>query len=392
MAFKKAERAQARLRMGLCGPSGSGKTYTALRIASGLCAPGRRVALADSERGSASLYAGKFDFDVTELPDFRVETYLGVIRDAEAAGYDVLILDSISPAWAGKDGLLEQVDKIKAKDRSGNAFTAWRDVTPKHHEFVEALLKSKLHIIATMRSKVEWVLENVDGKMKPRKVGLAPVQRDGMEYEFTIVCDLDGAALTVSKTRIPEVLPLDALVRQPGEDLGRRLAEWCAGGVVAPSPPPAPAPAPDVRARQAHFRAVRDAATAAGWTPEKIAAWVKAKGRAKREDVTAEDVAALLAELAAPTAPPPPGEPTSPAAPSPYEQILAAANAAGQLDATVKAWLAGNGVHSPPAGVTPAMVEAFKGWLAERADPIGPDGDASEAHYPHGGTEPGSEG
>lgn len=370
MGFKKAERTQARLRMGLCGPSGSGKTYTALRIATGLCAPGKRVALVDSERGSASLYSGKFDFDVDELADFRVETYLKAIRDAEAAGYDVLILDSISPAWAGKDGLLEQVDKIKAKDRSGNAFTAWRDVTPRHHDFVEAILQSRLHIIATMRSKVEWVLEHVDGKMKPRKVGLAPVQRDGMEYEFTIVCDLDGAALTVSKTRIPEVLPLDALIRQPGEDLGKRLAAWCAGGVAPPAPPlpaaSAPAAAPD---GLACFRAVRDAAVAAGWAPERIAGWVKARGRTTRESVTSEDVEAMKAELAVAamaqsqpkvTQPVDGGDAQNPL----YLKALHLTREAGLFVQTLQDWCAGNGIKMPAQ----FTAEHLASWTARVAE------------------------
>lgn len=242
MAFQKATKKQSRLRLGLCGPSGSGKTFTALRIATGLCAAGKRVALIDSERGSASLYAGRFDFDVAELPDFRVQTYTRLLREAEQAGFDVAILDSISHAWAGKGGLLEQVDNAKGDQR--NKFTAWRDVTPQHHDFIDAMLQSPLHIIATMRAKAEYVLEEDDkGRKVPRKVGLAPVQRDGMEYEFTLVGDLDGATLRVSKTRIPEVVGLGAVIREPGEDLGKRLAEWMATG-VAPAIKPDPAVKP----------------------------------------------------------------------------------------------------------------------------------------------------
>lgn len=233
MAFTKATKKQSRLRLGLCGPSGSGKTFTALRIATGLCAAGKRVALIDSERGSASLYAGRFDFDVAELPDFRVQTYTRLLHMAESGGgnYDVAILDSISHAWAGKGGLLEQVDNAKGDQR--NKFTAWRDVTPQHHDFIDAMLQSPLHIIATMRAKTEYVLEEDDkGRKVPRKVGMAPVQRDGMEYEFTLVGDLDGATLRVSKTRIPEVVGLGAVIREPGEDLGKRLAEWMATGAA----------------------------------------------------------------------------------------------------------------------------------------------------------------
>lgn len=297
MAFAKATKKQGRLRLGLCGPSGSGKTFTALRIAMGLCAQGKRVALIDSERGSASLYAGKFDFDVAELPDFRVQTYTRLLREAEQAGYDVAILDSISHAWAGKGGLLEQVDNAKGDQR--NKFTAWRDVTPQHHDFIDAMLLSPLHIIATMRAKTEYVLEeNERGQKVPKKVGMAPVQRDGMEYEFTLVGDLDGATLRVSKTRIPEVVPLGAVVREPGEDLGRRLAEWLATGLV-PEPRPPPAPPPETPPQDQFFQRIATFAKGAGWNPDQIAAWVRGRGRTKRSDVTEEDVHALKLVLEA---------------------------------------------------------------------------------------------
>lgn len=295
MAFTKATKKQSRLRLGLCGPSGSGKTFTALRIASGLCAAGKRVALIDSERGSASLYAGRFDFDVAELPDFQVQTYARLLREAEQAGFDVAILDSISHAWAGKGGLLEQVDNAKGDQR--NKFTAWRDVTPQHHDFIDAMLQSPLHIIATMRAKTEYVLEEDDkGRKVPRKVGMAPVQRDGMEYEFTLVGDLDGATLRVSKTRIPEVVGLGAVIREPGEDLGKRLAEWMATGVA---PEPRSAPIMEAPASDQFFQRVATYARGAGWTSEQIAAWVRGRGRAKRSDVTDDDVSALKLVLEA---------------------------------------------------------------------------------------------
>lgn len=287
MAFQKATKKQGRLRLGLCGPSGSGKTYTALRIGMGLLSPGRRVALIDSERGSASLYAGKFDFDVAELPDFRVQTYTRLLREAEQAGYEVAILDSISHAWAGKGGLLEQVDN--AKGSQANKFTAWRDVTPQHHEFIDAMLTSPLHIIATMRAKTDYILEEDEkGRKVPKKIGMAPVQRDGMEYEFTIVGDLDGATLRVSKTRIPEVVALGAVVREPGEDLGRRLAEWLATGVA----PEVPKPAVNVYETAKALLVVAE-------SPAKVQEVLKrAKAKVQPEElVTLEDVARVRLDV-----------------------------------------------------------------------------------------------
>ena len=233
MTFKKAQKKQSKLRLGLVGPSGSGKTYSALAIASGL---GGKVAVLDSERGSASLYADKFAFDVLELQSFSPEKYVEAIHAAEQAGYDILIIDSLSHAWMGKDGALEQVDNAAARSKSGNKFTAWREVTPLHNALIDAMLQSKCHIIATMRAKTEWVLEeNEKGQKVPRKIGLQPVQRDGMEYEFTVVGDLDAGSFSVSKTRAPDVVPLKAVINKPGFDLGKQLATWLDSG-AAPDP------------------------------------------------------------------------------------------------------------------------------------------------------------
>lgn len=233
--FQRATKKRARCRMAIIGPSGSGKTYTALTIASHL---GQRVALIDTERGSASKYAGQFAFDVLELETFDPRVYVQGIRDAGGAGYDVLVIDSLSHAWAGKDGALEQVDKAKARTQSGNSFAAWRDVTPMHNALVDAILQCPCHVIATMRAKTEYVLETDGrGRQVPRKVGMAPVQRDGVEYEFDVVADMDlDHNLIVSKTRCPA---LDAaVVNKPGEDVARMLVAWLTDGTETPAPKP----------------------------------------------------------------------------------------------------------------------------------------------------------
>lgn len=228
LSFHKAQKKQAKLRLGLVGPSGSGKTFSALAIATGL---GGRIAVIDSERGSASLYADKFTFDVLELSSFKPEIYVEAIHAAEAAGYDVLIIDSLSHAWAGKDGALQMVDDAAARSRSGNKFAAWREVTPVHNALVDAMLLSRCHVIATMRAKTEWVLEDNDkGQKVPRKIGLQPVQRDGMEYEFTLVGDLDGATFITGKTRCPEVAPQKSVIQRPGIEFGKALRDWLENG------------------------------------------------------------------------------------------------------------------------------------------------------------------
>src|SRR5262245_28312049 len=156
MQFKQATKKQAKLRMAIIGPSGSGKTYSALAVGQHL---GKKIAVIDTESGSASKYVGKFQFDVLELESHEPTTYIEAIEAAEAAGYDVLIIDSLSHAWMGRGGALEQVDRIAKRTQSGNSFTAWRDVTPQHNALVEAMLRCKCHLIATMRAKTEYVME-----------------------------------------------------------------------------------------------------------------------------------------------------------------------------------------------------------------------------------------
>lgn len=230
MQFKKAEKKQAKLRFALIGPSGSGKTFSALSIGSGL---GGKMALIDTEHGSASLYADSFNFDVLELESFHPERYIEAIAAAQAAGYDVLVIDSLSHAWSGKDGALEMVDKAADRDPRGNSFAAWRKVTPWHNKLVEAMLAAKMHLLVTMRTKTEYVLEKDErtGKTAPKKIGLQPVQRDGLEYEFTVVGDINlEHQMVVTKTRCSELA--DAVIEKPSAKLGEMLVEWLDTGVV----------------------------------------------------------------------------------------------------------------------------------------------------------------
>lgn len=235
MGFKKAVKEQAKLRLALAALAGHGKTYSALAIACelarlvrGFGEPGRVAAL-DSERGSASKYAHKFDFDVCELEDtFSPLAYVEKLREAAREGYDIVIVDSLSHAWAGKGGALEQKDSAAA--RGGNSWTAWRDVTPKHNALVDALLNYPGHVIATMRQKMEHVQEQENGKTVIRKVGLAAIQREGMEYEFDLVGDIDAThTLRISKTRL-DTINLGEQIEKPGADFARRLFNWLMDG------------------------------------------------------------------------------------------------------------------------------------------------------------------
>jgi len=231
--FKQATRKQSKLRMTIDGPAGAGKSYTALRFAHQL-AQGGKVAAIDTERGSLSKYAGDapdgvpFEFDVLELAQFSPEKYTEAIVAAGKAGYAVLVIDSLSHAWEGTGGALE----IKER-QGGNQYTAWRAVTPIHNRMVDAILQSPCHVIATMRSRMEFVQEtDASGRVSVKKLGLAPIQRPGMEYEFDLVCDMDYAhILTVSKSRCSAVA--DLKMEKPGAEFMRPVMEWLSTGAAA---------------------------------------------------------------------------------------------------------------------------------------------------------------
>lgn len=249
MKFAPATKKQSRLRMAILGPSGSGKTYTALRMAQAL-ANGGAIAVIDTERGSASKYAGEapdgpsWQFDVLELTAFNPDLYTQAIEMASRAGYAVLIIDSLSHAWSGKDGALELKDRI-----GGNDWAAWRKITPMHDRMIDAILQSPCHVIVTMRSKMDYVQETDEkGKTVIRKVGMAPVQRPGMEYEFDIVLDMDWSHIgVVSKSRCSAVADTESF--KPGPAFMQPVIEWLNSGAPAEKvarPDPAPAtPEPD---------------------------------------------------------------------------------------------------------------------------------------------------
>lgn len=229
MAFKVATKDKSRARVALIGPPGSGKTFSALRIARGLAGPNGRIGLLDTENKTASKYADQFHFEVDELDRFAPGNYVEKIHDANLEGIDVLIVDSLSHAWMGKGGALEQVDQAAARSKSGNSYVAWREVTPQHNALVEAIIRSPLHIIVTLRAKTDYIQEkDKDGKTVIRKVGLAPIQREGLEYEFDVVGEMDlDNNLVVTKSRCSALNR--AVIKEPGEALGQTLADWLAG-------------------------------------------------------------------------------------------------------------------------------------------------------------------
>ena len=232
MGFRKAVKSESWLRLALAGPAGSGKTYTALALASEL-AGGKPVAVVDTERGSASKYADLFEFDVLELEAFHPDRYVEAIAEAATGSYGVVVLDSLSHAWNGSGGILELVEEYGKRKYAGNSFKAWGDVKPIENRLVAALTGSPIHVIATMRSKTEYVVEQNDrGKATPRKVGTAPVQRDGFEYEFDVFGEMtQDNELIIHKTRCPALTGV--IISKPGKPLADTLRAWLHGAPAA---------------------------------------------------------------------------------------------------------------------------------------------------------------
>lgn len=238
-----AVRGTRMLRLGLVGPSGSGKTYTALRMARAL-ADGGMIALLDTEHKTSQLYADEFTFyPVYMAAPYSPQRYLGVVEAAKAKGAPVLVIDSLSHAWAGAGGVLEQVDDAKAGNNK-NTDQAWSKLSPIQQKLVEAMLSYPGHVIVTMRTKDAY---GQDEKGKRVKVGLAPVQRKEVDYEFDVILYLDQQhRATVEKSRVSQVMPVNAEYQDPGEKEAKALADWLGSGkpVADPEPAPAAPPAP----------------------------------------------------------------------------------------------------------------------------------------------------
>lgn len=229
--FQKASKQQGKLRLAIDGPSGSGKTYSSLAIATNL---GKKVAVIDTEHGSASKYADLFNFDTLALGSFSPEEYIKGIQAACSEGYDVLVIDSLSHAWFGIGGILDIHTAKEKQQKNPNSWTAWKDVTPLQNKLVEAILSSDTHIIVTLRVKTkhEQVFEN--GKQVIKKLGLDPIQKEGMEYEFDVYGSMNLAnELVIVKTRCTALN--DKVFEKPGKEVADILSHWLGSG-EAPTP------------------------------------------------------------------------------------------------------------------------------------------------------------
>jgi hypothetical protein len=280
MEIRKAVRVKAKLRLGIGAPSGAGKTYTALLLAQGL---GGKIGMIDTENGSGDLYAdllpGGYDIITLQAP-YGPRRYVEAIRAFERAGYDTIIVDSLTHAWAGTGGSLDTKGKIE--DRTGNGWAAWRTVTPEHESLVDAMLQSPCHIIATVRTKTEYASEkDGNGKTVVKKLGMAPVMKDGIEYEFTVFLEMDQEH--VASTSKDRTGMFDGTYFKPAVETGEKLIAWLNAGIDAPPPPVIGMPEQLV----ADWLAAIDSATTLG---DLAAHFQSACGDARKvHDVTAKD-------------------------------------------------------------------------------------------------------
>ena len=301
--FNKASKAQAKLRCAVFGPSGSGKTFTALRMATGMLAGKEgKIAVVDTERGSASKYADRFAFDVCDLADRTIDGYVEAFDAAAEAGYDVLIIDSLSHAW---QELLAEVDHLAQGRRfRGNKWAAWSEGTPKQRKLVNKLLDYPGHVFGTIRTKTAWEHEKDErtGKTKPVRIGLVPEQGKGIEYEFDLLLQIDvDHCASVLKDRTGKYQ--DTIFEKPGEDFGRELADWLAEG-ESPKPRPAGKPAVDQAAEEMgrqigppNLDRLNELVREHGLTEQQKAAWREHFKVERLDQLTQEQVDAIVAKI-----------------------------------------------------------------------------------------------
>jgi hypothetical protein len=227
MNLRQSSKKQAKIKMAIQGCAGSGKTYSSLLLAYGISNDWSKIAVIDSENNSADLYSHLGGYNVLSLQgNFSPENYIEAIEICEKAGMEVIIIDSMSQCW---DYLLECHSNMQ-----GNSFTNWGKITPRQNGFVQKILQSKCHIICTLRTKQDYVLSEKNGKMVPEKVGLKSVMRDGIDYEFTIVFDVDMKHNVIaSKDRTGLFMGKTEFVIS--QSIGKRILEWCNDGVSVES-------------------------------------------------------------------------------------------------------------------------------------------------------------
>ncbi|NVK53827.1 MAG: AAA family ATPase [Flavobacteriaceae bacterium] len=222
MELRKSNRSQAKIRIALQGASGTGKTYSSLLLAFGLCQNWNKIAVIDTENQSADLYSHLGEYNVLILkPPFTPERYIQAIDTCEKSGMEVIIIDSLSHEWEGEGGILDVHSKMQ-----GNSFTNWSKLTPRHNALIQKILHSNAHVIATVRSKQDYIIAEKNGKQVPEKIGLKGVQRDGLEYDFSLVFEIDihhNAYCTKDRTQLFQTSGPLKITKEVGE----KIRGWC---------------------------------------------------------------------------------------------------------------------------------------------------------------------
>lgn len=225
--IEKATTTQAKAKVAIVGPPGCGKTYTALVTAKEL---GEKILVIDTENKTSAKYVKQLGpYDILALTEYSISTYVEALEHAAAHDYDVVIVDSLSHAWAGKGGALEQAEQAGRDSFKSNKFAGWSVVTPLQNRLVDTILQYPTHLIATMRMKIEYTLVTENGKQVPKKLGMGIVQRDSFEYEFDIIAQMDiDHNLVITKTRCFELDEFTAT--RPDGTMGRMIAGWLSDG------------------------------------------------------------------------------------------------------------------------------------------------------------------
>jgi hypothetical protein len=229
----KANRGQAFMRLALAGPSGTGKTYDALKIAFGMVPDYNKICVIDSESKSAHLYShfGPYSIIGLEAP-YSLHQYIEAVKMAAENGFEVVIIDSLYHAWQGEGGALDMVNDITERAKSTNKFAnGWRVVTPLHNKFVEMMLSYPGHVIGTLRTKMQYEVVEINGKKVPQKIGMGAICRDGLEYEFTTVFDLDANWYAqTSKDRTEIFAGKNIYMVDNAEKIGQEIEKWRRSG------------------------------------------------------------------------------------------------------------------------------------------------------------------
>lgn len=280
--IRKAERKQSKLRIGLSSPSGAGKTYSALLLAKGLVGDWEKVGLIDTETGRGDFYSDLGGYLIATLQaPFTPERYIEYIEAMIGAGVEVLIIDSISHEWEGKGGLLEINEKLAAAKFKGNTWSAWSETTPRHQKFIESIISAPIHVITTVRNKVDTVM--TDDK-KVQKVGTKEITREGFEYELTVNFNLDRdthtAIASKDNTRLFDGRDPFVITEKTGEE----LREWVNSGAVDNSA---------AEAREAALIELREVLSSIG----KDEAWAADQSGKSIENQTTEEIMKLTERI-----------------------------------------------------------------------------------------------